>query len=117
RTDVDLAVLAAEVVSTLSPFAESKSIDLGLARRESGLILHAEREGLRALVSNLVDNALRYTPAGGRVDVSVFRAAQGMEVDVRDTGPGIPADERSRVFDRFSRRGVGQPRARETTVR
>ena len=104
RTDVDLAVLAAEVVSTLSPFAENKSIDLGLARTESGLILHAEREGLRALVSNLVDNALRYTPAGGRVDLSVFRVAQGVVVDVHDTGPGIPADERSRVFDRFYRR-------------
>jgi two-component system OmpR family sensor kinase len=104
-TEVDLTALAADVVSTLSPFAENRSIDLGLARSEPGLIVHGEREALRTLLSNLVDNALRYTPAGGRVDVSAFRAPEGVVLEVSDTGPGIPPDERARVFDRFYRRG------------
>jgi two-component system OmpR family sensor kinase len=104
RGDVDLAALAAEVVSSLSPFAESKSIDLGLARSEAGLVLRGEGEALRALLSNLVDNALRYTPRGGRVDVSAFRVPEGLVIEVHDTGPGIPPEERTRVFDRFYRR-------------
>jgi signal transduction histidine kinase len=58
---------------------------------------------LRIVLDNLLDNAVRYTPAGGRVDVSV-REAEGMAViDVSDTGPGIPAADLERVFSRFYR--------------
>ena len=58
---------------------------------------------MRALLSNLVDNAVRYTPAGGRVDVAAEQDAADVSVAVRDSGPGIPASERTRVFDRFYR--------------
>ena len=54
-------------------------------------------------MSNLVDNAIRYTPEGGRVDVTVEQDAHDAVLAVRDTGPGIPASERARVFDRFYR--------------
>ena len=60
--------------------------------------------GLRLLLSNLVGNAVRYTPDGGRVDVGVQADGGGTLLVVGDTGPGIPADERERVFDRFYRR-------------
>ena len=54
-------------------------------------------------VRNLVENALRYTPAGGRVDIEVFEDATGTIVRVTDTGPGIPEEALGRVFDRFFR--------------
>jgi two-component system OmpR family sensor kinase len=63
-----------------------------------------DREALRVLLANLVDNAVRYTPERGRVDISTFVAEGGAAIEVSDTGPGIPIGERERVFDRFYRR-------------
>jgi two-component system OmpR family sensor kinase len=103
--DVDLGELASQVVGAHAPLAEARAIDLGVDRRESGLVVRGEVEPLRTLLSNLVDNALRYTPPGGRVDVSAYRAERCAVAEVLDTGPGIPAEERGRVFDRFYRRG------------
>lgn len=60
-------------------------------------------DALRVLLDNLVDNALRYTPAGGRVDVEVGEAQGWARLKVADNGPGIPPAERERVFDRFYR--------------
>jgi two-component system, OmpR family, sensor kinase len=102
--DVDLTALASEVVGAHAPFAEAKGIDLGLARHETDVNARGEAEALRTLLSNLVDNALRYTPPGGRVDVCVYRGKEGAVAEIVDTGPGIPAEERTRVFDRFYRR-------------
>ena len=101
---VELGALAAEVVGAHAALAEYKGIDLGLAHRDTGLVVSAGREALRTLLSNLVDNAIRYTPAGGKVDVSAERTGTGPLIQVTDTGPGIPAAERERVFDRFYRR-------------
>jgi two-component system OmpR family sensor kinase len=58
---------------------------------------------LRMAVTNLLDNALRYTPAGGEVELALRQDADGWRLAVSDSGPGLPADERSRVFDRFYR--------------
>ena len=55
------------------------------------------------LLANLLDNALRYTPEGGRIDVAIDDDAGHAVLSVADTGPGIPAGERERVFDRFHR--------------
>jgi two-component system OmpR family sensor kinase len=104
--EVDLGALAADVVAAHAPLAQARRIDLGLARCDPGLIVHGEREALRRLVSNLVDNAVRYTPERGRVDVSACRR-DGAMLEVTDTGPGIAPAERDRVFDRFYRRAGG----------
>ena len=102
-SEVDLGTLAAEVVATDVTLAETRGIDLGLTQRDPDVAVTGERDALRTLLSNLVDNALRYTPPGGRVDVAVRRSDEGVVLEVSDTGPGIPPGERERVFDRFYR--------------
>ena len=107
REQLDLAQLAREAVLEHADAADCKGIDLGLAAVEVASIFGV-REHIRMLMRNLVDNALRYTPPGGRVDVCVRKAGEGVAiVEVRDNGPGIPEGERIRVFERF-RRGSDQ---------
>ena len=103
---VDLSELAREVIAELAPLADAKSIDLGLNASWTANV-HGDGDALRALVSNLIDNALRYTPAGGKVDVNVAQEGERIALSVRDTGPGIAPAERSRVFDRFYRGQAG----------
>jgi two-component system OmpR family sensor kinase len=103
-TEVDLGELAAEVVAAHAPLAQSRGIDLGVARRDPGVVIRAERDALRTLLSNLIDNALRYTSAGGQVDVAASRIDGDPALEVTDDGPGIPPEDRERVFDRFYRR-------------
>ena len=98
--------LGREVVAELVPLADSRQIDLGMSEAQS-VMVRGERDAVATLIRNLVDNAVRYTPPGGRVDVSVERSA-GMParavVRVADNGPGIAREERERVFDRFYRK-------------
>ncbi len=99
---VDLAGVAREIIGDLAPQAGAKRIDLGLSA-EGAPSIRGDAQALRTLVSNLVDNALRYTPPGGRVDVVIGDDAGRASLSVRDNGPGIAPDDRSRVFDRFYR--------------
>ena len=104
--DCDLPTLAKEAIVARGALAAQKRIDLGLAR-EAPVNVHGDPASLAILLSNLLDNALRYTPDGGRIDVAIDRANDGGAIlIVADTGPGIPVDERERVFDRFYR-GAG----------
>ena len=99
---VDLEELAREAVSALLPTAHAKTLDLGLATSEA-VVVQANREALHLILRNLLDNAIKYTPAGGRVDLSIGRDAQGAWLAVDDSGPGVPQEDRERVFDRFYR--------------
>lgn len=100
---VDLEELARQVVAERAPLAEEKAIDFGIVRSAPAAV-QGDREGLRVMLANLVDNAIRYTPHGGRVDVAAYRDGAGAVIEVTDNGPGIPPQDRSRVFDRFFRR-------------
>jgi two-component system OmpR family sensor kinase len=100
---VRLDELAREVIAEHASLAHDKSIDLGMAREEP-LSVDGSATGLRTLLSNLVDNAVRYTPAGGSIDISLARESDDAVLEVSDSGPGIPPAERTRVFDRFYRR-------------
>ena len=62
-----------------------------------------QEDALRILLTNLIDNAIRYTEPGGRVDVNVVQSDASVQLIVQDNGPGIPTEERERVFDRFYR--------------
>jgi two-component system OmpR family sensor kinase len=99
---IDLAPLAREVIEELAPLAAQRQIDLGLSEALPTSV-RGDREALRTLLSNLVDNALRYTPSGGRVDVATGEQGGCAALWVRDNGPGIVPAERERVFDRFYR--------------
>src|SRR3546814_15473882 len=66
-------------------------------------VVWASEIDLKILVKNIVENAIRYTPEGGRVDLSVHSADSHVVLQVDDTGPGIPKEERTRVFDPFYR--------------
>ncbi|MBV6749454.1 two-component sensor histidine kinase [Pseudomonas chlororaphis] len=90
------------VLEDLLPLAELKQIDIGVEGAED-VYLAINEIDLLALVKNLVDNAIRYTPTGGRVDLSVSREQGGVLLQVRDSGPGIAVEERERVFDPFYR--------------
>lgn len=110
---VDLQALARGVVAELAPLAAAKRIDLGLSA-DPGVRVMGDADALATLLSNLVDNALRYTPEGGRVDVGVAIDAGQPLLSVRDSGPGIPEADRERVFDRFVRGSVAAGTVRGT---
>jgi two-component system OmpR family sensor kinase len=103
---VDLAAVAREVVVEQAPQAGARGIDLGLDA--SAAPIEGDAEGLRVALGNLVDNAIRNTPPGGKVDVRVRTEGKEVIAEVLDTGPGIPPEERERVFDRFHRGGAGE---------
>ncbi len=103
RVSVQLDAIVREVVAENAALADRKRIDLGVARAEPAQF-EAEPFSLRTLVSNLLDNAIKYTPQGGRVDASVYRGTGGWVLEIQDTGPGVPAEDRERVFGRFYRR-------------
>ncbi|MFM0168351.1 sensor histidine kinase [Paraburkholderia sediminicola] len=123
RERVDLSALIAGVLEELIAFAQSREIDLG-AELEDGLIVTGDEALTAALVTNLVDNALRYTQAGGCVTVQTSRYNDMAVVRVIDNGPGIKAEVRARVFERFYRAsshadgtGLGLPIVREIAHR
>ena len=102
---VSLPELAAQVIADHALLAEAKRIDLGAARAGDGAIVEGDPASLRTLLANLVDNALRHSPSGGRVDVDAGVLSGRPYLEVSDHGPGVPESDRERVFDRFYRRG------------
>jgi PAS domain S-box-containing protein len=99
---VDLAAVAAESVETARPLAEDKRITLTLATSPVPL-LAGDGARLAQLLDNLVSNAIKFTPEGGRVDVRASASRGNAFVEVRDTGMGIPAEEQEHIFERFFR--------------
>lgn len=101
-TVLDLDSVARDVAELYEPLADEKGITLVL-RSGSGAQIEGNRSLVAQALANLVDNAIKYTPAGGLVMMSVSQAADGVVLTVADTGPGIPAEDRPRVVERFVR--------------
>jgi two-component system sensor histidine kinase TctE len=99
---LDLNALALETATDWVPEARKRRIDLGFEGDTGPVMVQGDAVRLRELLDNLLDNAVRYTAEGGRVTVRV-RAAPAPSLAVNDDGPGIPAHERGRVFERFHR--------------
>ncbi len=102
RAPVPLAEVVRETIGALAPLAIARRIDLGLVAALERDVL-GDREDFRSLIETLLDNALRYTPEGGVIDVEMREAPDGLLVLVRDTGPGIPPEALPRLFERFFR--------------
>lgn len=102
REQVRLADVVARAVDLYHDAAEAKGVTLH-ADTSSDAIVTADRTRLEQVAANLIDNAVKYTPPGGRVEVDVGRDGGRALVRVRDTGPGIPADELPRIWDRLFR--------------
>ena len=103
---VDLQAQIHQSIDGLIALADQRRIDLGMvvdAPMSSVLMLRCAAGDLRSALDNLIENALRYTPEGGVVDVRLSATPQGPAIEVVDTGPGIPPDQLGRVFDRFFR--------------
>ena len=103
-TDVNLGSLAEDVVSHLGVLAEEKAqtLDVDVDAAPS---CRADHITIRQAVINLVDNAIRYTPEGGRILLRVYQTATNAFLEVTDTGPGIPERDRTRLFERLFRGG------------
>jgi two-component system OmpR family sensor kinase/two-component system sensor histidine kinase QseC len=103
---VDLGEIVRQAVAEAAPLAIARGTVIEL-HAERPVTVDGDRTLLAVLVRNLVDNAVRYTPAGGRVEVAVTVEQGTATLRVDDAGPGIPEAERERVFDRFYRRAEG----------
>ncbi|EXI80198.1 MAG: Sensor protein QseC [Candidatus Accumulibacter appositus] len=99
---VSLEQIFRQILEDLHPRAAAKSIDIEVTGEQGASIILAESD-LITLLRNLVDNAIKYTPAGGRIDLSVGVDDRGVVVEVSDNGPGIAPSERALVFEPFHR--------------
>jgi two-component system, OmpR family, phosphate regulon sensor histidine kinase PhoR len=109
--DVALEPLAREVWASLARRGHAAEIAFETEVGAGGATVRADAEALRQILTNVLDNAARYTPAGGRVRIETTRADGLVRLDIRDTGPGIPGDHLPRLFERFYR--VDPARSRE----
>ena len=102
KSPISVQAVYRRVLEDLMPLAAAKRIDIGVEGQQDASAWVSEMD-LTTVVRNLVDNAIRYTPDGGRVDLSVSTTGDTIVLTVKDTGPGIPEAEYDRVFDPFYR--------------
>jgi two-component system, OmpR family, sensor kinase len=108
---IDLHALLEDCVLKYAPLAQQRGVDLGIEKNDAATVT-GNADALRVMFNNLVDNAAKYTPPGGRVDVSLVVEDGHPVVRIADSGPGIAPAERERVFDRFYRAGATANRVR-----
>jgi two-component system phosphate regulon sensor histidine kinase PhoR len=108
---LDVEALAAEVWSDFSGRAAGRGVTFAVRVGSGAGTLLADPEGARLVLRNLLDNALRYTPAGGSITLRSSAEADGVSLQVEDTGSGIPGEHLSRIFERFYRVDPSRSRA------
>ncbi len=101
--EVDLSRVVADAVELYEPVAEEKGVKLQLAPDAQAVVMRGDPSLLFEVVGNLVDNALKFTPRGGSITAEGFARAGSVGIEVTDTGPGIPGNEREAVLGRFYR--------------
>ncbi|HHJ4328595.1 TPA: ATP-binding protein, partial [Klebsiella pneumoniae] len=109
RQSLDLGVLARETLAELTPLALARDQELALDVDEhADLQLHGDAASLATLLQNLLGNALQYTPPGGRIEVRLYTDSGALNLEVADSGPGVAAELREQLFERFVRLGESQ---------
>src|SRR5262249_48026059 len=107
RQNVDLADLIEQALRIFIPQAKEKQIEIDAKLPGVSLTILGDPTKLTWAISNLVSNALRYTPPGGQVHVEATARTDAVLIAVRDTGPGIPPEQRERIFERFAQFAAG----------
>jgi two-component system phosphate regulon sensor histidine kinase PhoR len=103
--------LLSDAIELMAPMAEKRNIELALVKAPADAEAWCDREAVSQILSNLLDNAIKYTPSGGRIIVGAETKGRLVELYVRDSGIGIPPEELPRLFERFYR--VDKARSRE----
>ena len=105
NASADLQEIIKLAVADVLPMATQKRIDLGVVENLSprAIRMKGEKESLRMMLRNLLDNAVKYTPESGQVDISIQSHGDQCTVTIEDSGPGIAPEDQARVFDRFYR--------------
>lgn len=103
RVDIDLVPIVRKLMEDFAPVALDRNIDLGIELGDAKVMVHGNPTLLRELMSNLIDNALRYSFTEGVVTVKLSALGTTVIYTVEDSGPGIPPGERDKVFERFYR--------------
>jgi len=105
---VDLSDIAQQTTTEMVPSAVQKEIDIGFEGPVTSCFIEGDAQRLREMLSNLIDNAIRYTPSGGKITVSLIDSGREAILAVEDNGPGIPLEEQEKVFERFHRVMTGE---------
>ena len=100
--ELDLSALVGDLAEVYQPIAEDAGLELG-GDVAAGVSIRGHRELLGQAIANLLDNAIKYTPAGGRIAIVLDRAGGAPRLAIADSGPGVPTGERARVLERFVR--------------
>jgi signal transduction histidine kinase len=106
RSRLELAELLAQLGELYGPLADEKQIELEI--ESEPVEVWADRELLARAVANLLENAIRHAPAGGRVRLDLRRSPGGAILEVADSGPGVPAQDREWIFERFTQRDASR---------
>src|SRR6185436_2680458 len=101
RERIDLIAMVEECVDQMTPQAREKGLELASDNVDCGVVL-GDRHRLRQLLTNLLTNAIKFTPAGGRIDMRCYRDGGEIVVALRDTGQGIEPEFLPHIFDRFT---------------
>jgi two-component system sensor histidine kinase QseC len=103
QRQADLHSVARNLLAVIGEQALAKKINLSMEGETQPTFVPGDGDALAILLRNLVDNAIRYTPAGGEVTVRILKGADGVSLEVADSGPGIPQAQRDTLFRRFQR--------------
>lgn len=102
-TTVDITNIVKDACELFRPVAEDKNIHLHLSNKNESIIVRGSKEGLQRVVANILDNAIKFTDNGGKIDVAVTSTQTQASICIKDTGIGISQENQQRIFDRFFR--------------
>ena len=111
KSNVDLGALIERVLNIFSAEAQEKNISLSFREKHGNLVAFVDVQRLEQVISNLIENALRYVPDGGSVWVTASEFAEGVQITVNDNGTGLPSEDLPYIFDRFWRKDKSRSRA------